>query len=154
MVHGGAVGRQMLDIRITNPVTAEVERGTYVEEGQGARESEAEKIRKFKIPCESANIEFIPMVLESFGRWGSCLTKFFNQAISAAADNKKIDISFVKNYWERRISMSLQKGEADAVNARIFRLLAGRESEMDEASDPSTVQRQSYSCSAAGMFGP
>ena len=151
MIYGGARGNTLLDTRITNPVTALVERGHYAEAGQAARESELEKNRKYKQPCEAVNIRFIPICFESFGRWGGAVTQLFNDTNSVAADNKKINVSSIINYWERRISMSIVKGVANAMNARIYNLLSGREAQLDESSNPAVLAGQSYTRGSSGM---
>ena len=153
MIYKGATGNVMLDIRVTNPITAAVERGVFVEKGAGANTSEREKLNKYKDLSDAVGIHFKPIVSDSYGYWGPEFIKFFNQTIAIAADNKKINISFVKNYWEQRIAMSIQKGVANAVNARLHKLRCGLEAQLDESADITVVQGQSLARGSAGMFG-
>ena len=130
----------MYDVRITSVLTANVMKGGYSEPGEAARASELEKNRKFQERCEGLGIKFVPLVIEDGGRWGECFIKFFNTTISAIADKNKIDISYVKNYWMKRISAAVQKGRANVINKRIFRLRAGIEAGRDESANMSVVE--------------
>ena len=152
MIYNGAARHHMLDARLHNPVNAHVERGGYREVGDGARAGEMEKERKFRELCDSVGIDFTPVVIETFGRWGTRFEQFFKQTISAMADNKKIDASFAKNYWEKRISMSVQKGLADSINAKIYRFSAGRIGRRDESAHNALMigQSESFGSSGAG----
>jgi hypothetical protein len=125
----------MLDGRITSPVTAEVKRGKQVEPLAAARAGEKLKDNKFMDKCQSIQIGFMPLLVETYGAWGQRFQQFFNNMISAAAEFNKIDTSYVKNYWMKRISMAIQKGIANAVNTRIYSLRAGGEALRDESNN-------------------
>jgi hypothetical protein len=43
------------------------------------------------------------------GEWGEEMKRDFKETISAAADNKKINISFIENYSTKRIAIQLQR---------------------------------------------
>ena len=47
--------------------------------------------------------------------------------------------------------MSIQKGIANAVNARVYKLLSGRSAELDESADISLLERQSTSGGSSGV---
>jgi hypothetical protein len=47
-------------------------------------------------------------VIESYGRMGDYAKELFKRTISAGADNKNIDISYVKNYWLKRSGIAVQ----------------------------------------------
>jgi hypothetical protein len=89
--------------------------------------------------CQLIQIGFTPLLVETYGEWGQRFQQFFNNMISAAAEFNKIDTSYVKNYWMKRISIAIQKGIANAVNTRIYSLRAGGEASRDESNNLSDM---------------
>lgn len=140
---GGGAKPLMTDTRLTNPVTAAILRGTIQNAGAAARASQLEKERKFKAECEQAGIDFGAVVIETYGKFGEFAKELFKSTISAAADNKNIDISYLKNYWLKRISVEVQRGVANKIIARVSKLIGGKETEKDNASDFTNIMLQS-----------
>ena len=81
----------MLDMRIPNPVTAEVERGTVAEKEDRLRASVHEKNNKYKEKCRAVGIEFLPFCIDSYGLWDDGASQLFDSMITAAVEMKKID---------------------------------------------------------------
>lgn len=140
---GGGAKPLMTDMRLTNPVTAAIMRGTIQNAGGAAKASQLEKERKFKAECEQVGIDFGAVVIESYGKFGEFAKELFKSTISAAADNKNIDISYLKNFWLKRISMAVQRGVANKVLARVSKLIGGKEAEKDSASNFTNIMLQS-----------
>jgi hypothetical protein len=44
-----------------------------------------------------------------YGRMGDYAKELFKRTISAGADNKNIDISYLKNYWLKRIGIQYKE---------------------------------------------
>jgi hypothetical protein len=130
----------VLDGMIISPlITAEVKKGKQVEPLAAVRAGEKLKDNKFMVKCQLIQIGFIPLLVEIYGTWGQRFQQFFDKMISAAAEFNKMDTSYVKNYWMKRISMAIQKGIANAVNTRIYSLRAGGEALRDESNNLSNM---------------
>jgi hypothetical protein len=132
----------MFDGMNTSPLTAEIQEGNRLSRW---RQQELERNLRIislwsnMVKCQLIQIEFIPLLVEIYGAWGQRFQQFFNNMISAAAEFNKIDTSYIKNYWMKRISMAIQKGIANAVNTRIYSLNAGGEALRDESNDLSDM---------------
>jgi hypothetical protein len=108
------------------------------------------KNRKFLPRCKAVNVEFIPLAFEIGGLWGDSLKKDFKKTIAAAAALKKIDISFIENYWTKRIAITLQRGLANKVIERKHHLMYGRVIERDESADLSIMMLQTTASGSTG----
>jgi len=141
----------MQDVRITHPVTSSVRQGNVQNAGGAAKAGEVEKQRKFGVKCDSIGCEFEPLVIEAYGRFGDKAKEIFKRTISATADNKNIDISYLKNYWLKRIAVAIQRGVANKILARVQKLMSGKKSELEEIKDYGSMVLESTTGSSSGV---
>jgi hypothetical protein len=150
MEYKNGVSAIMYDATIAITDTASVKRGNIVDVGGAARDAEMQKNRKFLARCIAVDIEFIPLAFELGGLWGDSLKKDFKKTIAAAAELKKIDISFIENYWTKRIAITLQRGLANKVIERKHHLMYGKVIERDESADLSIMMLQTTASGSTG----
>ena len=62
--------------------------------------------------CVCACFEFVPIVSEVFGRWGPATSHFLRNLLPPAQLINKAVYSKVLDSWWRRLSCSVQKGNA------------------------------------------
>jgi hypothetical protein len=120
-----AGGRAILDISVTHPWRDEVQRRSEhdIHPEAAACERETSKHRKYQnfIP---ANATFVPLVMESFGRWGPASRPLFKSCIERIAASRCIPKSTVSSYWKQRFAITLQKYTAACVRERAQRIAA------------------------------
>ena len=101
-----------LDIRITNPIDAAIERGTRKHppiKGELAARSAKEKCTKFQERCKKKDINFIPIILETQGLWGEATKVWFKKMILKQSRACNVPSSSLTIYWTQLISVALQK---------------------------------------------
>ena len=135
--------RTIYDVRLSNPVSAVVERGGRVGIGDSTNTSEKEKWKKYGERCKSVRSTFIPLCVDTTGYWGKSFSRWFEQTIAFILKDKNQDISNVSNYWTRRISIAIQRGVSDAINSRIRVVYGGGIFANDDISvDRFSMQRE------------
>jgi hypothetical protein len=115
-----AGGRRVIgDVRVTNPVTSEVERGHIKAPGVVVAKAEQEKMRKYLERAREVQCDFMPCVFSTQGEWGQSFKTLFEQLISL--QNRDICPFSTSNrsYWQRRISVRIQTGVCSAILARM-----------------------------------
>jgi arabinogalactan endo-1,4-beta-galactosidase len=115
-----AGGRRIAgDVRVTNPVTYEVERGCIKAPGEVVAAAEQAKMVKYLERAREVQYDFLPCVFSSQGEWGSSFRTFFDQLIKY--QNRDFSPFSVSNraYWTRRIAIRLQMGVCSAILAKI-----------------------------------
>jgi hypothetical protein len=140
----------MYDNRTVTTRTAAVERGEIANAGAAAREGEILKHRMHDANCAVVNIVCVALITTDMAEWGIKMKRDFIETISAAADNKKINILFIENYWTKRIAIQLQRGLANKVILRKQQLMKGRVMEGDESVDISNVMIQTTANGSTG----
>ena len=101
-----------LDIRITNPINAQIERDKRKKppiQGDAALRSEKEKEKKYMGACKRANIDFLPIVMETYGTWGAVLQCWFKKMIKNTTRACNVPSSSLTSYWTQTIAVALQK---------------------------------------------
>ena len=85
-----------------------------------ARARESEKIRKYEavVPADSV---FVPLVVETFGRWGPRAREIFDECVEKLCASKGAPKSTVKAYWRQRFALVLQRYTAACVRERAQR---------------------------------
>lgn len=114
------------DVRITNAVTAKIQRGEVrkpPDPGIQSLRSEKEKRLKYNSACEEIGCCFVPLVFEVQGTWGKEFCDFFKEMIAQASEHRHIPKGILANYWRRRLSIALQSGVSSAINARAYRIM-------------------------------
>ena len=114
----------LYDVVVSNAVTRAIEDGTTNRTNVSqTKEKERAKERKYLAAAAASGMSFKGVALEVQGSWGDDFSKVFRHFINLGAANSGIPSSILANYWRRRISMTLQKGVANAINTRANRLV-------------------------------
>ena len=82
------------------------------------------KERRYRNAATLAGMLLHGLAIEVYGAWGNVFTKMFTHFVSLGAVVTHIPKVIIANYWRRRISVCLQRGVANAINARSNRLTA------------------------------
>ncbi len=116
----------IFDISITHPWVQSANRANGEARVLNAEKAvcvrEAEKIRKYASKCPPRT-EFIPLVAESYGRWGSKARRVFDICTNKIAVTKAMPKSAITAYWRQRFSITLQKYIAMCVRERTQRVV-------------------------------
>ena len=124
-----------LDVRITNPINAQIERDKRKKppiQGEAALRSEQEKEKKYMGACKKANIDFIPIVMETYGTWGAGLQNWFKKMIKKTTRVCNVPSSSLTSYWTQTIAVALQKRVSKAQIISANRVYAVRHLEKIE----------------------
>ncbi len=78
---------------------------------------EDEKERKYRNSCPQGT-EFIPLVMESYGRWGARAREIFEVCTDKIATSRGSPKSLVVTYWRQRFAITLQKYTAACIQER------------------------------------
>ena len=116
-----------MDVRITNAVTIELERGTVLSAraGQQAAKNERKRHQKYDAAIAKNGLNFTPVVLEAQGCTGNeFLTHFYN-TIHKRSEEPGAPRALYECYWTRRLSVALQKGVCGEIITRACKLAAG-----------------------------
>ena len=107
-----------IDVQITNANQGKLNTITMLTRGHQASKAARAKINKHDPYCSESNIEFLPAIFETSGYiyepFQDMLTNWYHQ-ISEQSGRTQTSIA---NYWQSRISIEVQKGVADEINAR------------------------------------
>jgi len=105
--------KTILDVMITNPVNAR-SRTIAREGGYAAQYGYNWKMRKYNVEAQLNNLKFVPMIIESTGYMHKAMIDLL-KSISGMNDKHK-DYDTIANYqyMMTNISVTLQKGMADA----------------------------------------
>jgi hypothetical protein len=118
--------RAILDVSVTHPWAQRTRRAGGADAETipeaAARLREDEKIRKYIDQCPAHTI-FVPLVVESYGRWGPKAREIFDVCIEKLAATKNAPKSAVVAYWRQRFSLVLQRYTAACVRERAQRLV-------------------------------
>ena len=74
--------------------------------------AENRKITKHKPNCDAINVEFLPLIVDAFGRPSETFISFVTNLIHRASDITHIPFSLLLNYWKKRISTNIQRFNA------------------------------------------
>ena len=111
----------IFDVSITHPWIQSANRadkeGRVLDPEKAASIRESEKIRKYAAKCPPRT-EFIPLVAESYGRWGPRARRVFDICTDKIAITKAMPKSATTAYWRQRFSITLQKYIAMCVRER------------------------------------
>jgi hypothetical protein len=109
----------VVDISVTHPcTTAKINNNnTDKNRGKAAHMSEMKKKNDYTKQSLENGMHFMPLIVETHGRWGKELTQFFETNVTAGwrKNGQVVPLSLIKEYWKKRISFTLQ-----LMNARMF----------------------------------
>jgi hypothetical protein len=114
--------RAIFDVSVTHPWAQHVLQRSVdnLVPELAASTREDEKIRKYAARCPQNSV-FIPLVVESYGRWGQLARPVFDICMDRIANTCCIHKSVVTSYWRQRFSITLQRYTAACVRERAQR---------------------------------
>ena len=108
--------RTCLDFAVTHPQQpATIKRAGIVSGAAAARYEEAVKLPRYLQECAANNLDFIPMVVESFGTWGRRAEPVLKFIARAAAFNKKNSEDNSESFLRAALNVTLMRHNADTL---------------------------------------
>ena len=105
-----------LDFAVTHPQQSNIIKCASVCTGAAAAQyEEAVKDMKFGAACEAAGLVLVPMVVETYGRWGERSAEAFQLVSKACASQASEKVAAAGAHIRRSLSVGLQR-----LNARIL----------------------------------
>jgi hypothetical protein len=101
--------------------------------GEVAMEAELEKEKKHKLIAKQSGYDFLPLCMESGGHWGLQFATTFYEQIDRYSRESSIPTSILRHYWSARISMTMQRGIANAIIKRAHSLCHDANTGTDES---------------------
>ena len=77
---------------------------------------ESNKNTKYKEGYRNIGVDFMPLTFEMHGQTSDTFIEFFKKLVTAAADTNNIHYCVMYNYWQKRISTTMQKYNAKIMN--------------------------------------
>lgn len=130
----------LLDFTIRNPASASLLDATRGNPNTAIKRAEKEKNDKYKERAAANDIEFMPMALECYGALSKNFVKVLNMLCEKKAQMNKGNKSAIMNYWYKRISCTLHKGNSSAIARRMMDITKEVASCRDECFDVMVVQ--------------
>ena len=90
-----------------------------------AQKREEHKMKKYHEACVAIGQSFMPAVFESQGCAGDRFLRHFDQLVMKKADQIGAPVAALVIYWSRRLSLTLQRNVAQAINFWLMTLYAG-----------------------------
>ena len=91
-----------------------------------AKFREVEKKADYDTLCNANNLHFVPVIFETYGKWGKLGDTLIEDLIDKAAHNDTdIPTSVLKDFWRKRISLELQRENARQMISRMERAKKG-----------------------------
>ena len=113
--------RALFDVSVTHPWITATNRGAGDPSPEcAAKLREAEKFRKYQAVVPRNSV-FVPLVVESFGRWGPRAREVFDVCVEKLCASNGAPKSVVKAYWRQRFALVLQRYTAACVRERAQR---------------------------------
>ena len=78
---------------------------------------ETNKFTKYLAAYRAAGVDFMPLTFEMLGETSDLFMKFLKKLVASASDANNIHYSIMFNYWQKRLSITMQR-----YNAKIFHL--------------------------------
>jgi len=114
----------LFDVKVGFPCAESyIKQGSHKHPSVTCNDGHSKKIRKYSsdLLCGRG---FLPLSIESFGRFHSSVKPFLSLLCSKAATLSGVPQSVLVNYWSNRISASLQKNIAKMMMARVDRIVS------------------------------
>ena len=108
--------RTCLDFAVTHPQqSATIKRAGIVSGAAAARYEESVKLPRYLQECSANNLDFIPMVVETFGTWGRRAEPVLKFIARAAAFNKKNSEDNSESFLRAALNVTLMRHNADTL---------------------------------------
>ena len=99
----------VVDITIANATSPHYLPNSSITEKFALNFLEKGKYRKYSEHYRQEGIDFMPLALESHGAVSDTFLKFIKKLANAAAEVNEIPYCIMVNYWQKRMSTTLQK---------------------------------------------
>ena len=107
-----------LDVTSVHPLASRYISTASREQDATTRLAEERKRRKYVEKCLSQKIEYIPLAVEYYGRWGNSAKEFFNKLSTGLHQRVGGKASLHRKEIERRLAFIIIKHNAKAANRR------------------------------------
>ncbi len=128
---------KLLDVTITHPGNKTSVNRHRADRVPCAAATEREKVKrdKFEQLSKSNLMHFVPLAVESYGQYGVDMKQFMKRTVRKAwiKSGKFTTLSVYSDYWNKRVSTSIQKTNAQMLLRQSARICAGKEFERDDA---------------------
>jgi len=103
-----------------------------------------EKGQKFKYEasCDYEDLQFIPLVFETGGRWTENVECMIKYACRKIATKIGLPYSTVKHRWTSRLSAVLQRANAMVISTRIDYLVANKNQLVGQSLDSKYLEEE------------
>ena len=119
----------LLDISVIHPWMASVFPATSNSTGHAAADRDKLKNTKYLTSTASLGYDFKPLSFEVFGRWSPVVSEFCTTVASRAFDDHPADKAEFLHYWRRRLSVCIQKENADIILKKLSSILRADDSD-------------------------
>ena len=109
----------LLDVSITHPLGVNVQSQAANVSGFAATQKDQKKVDKYRAVAGSLGYLFDPLVMEVYGRWSPIARDFFRKAAVRPSIDFVNDRAAFVNYWRKRLSVGLQRGNATIILNKI-----------------------------------
>ena len=111
-----------LDFAISHPQQPNFIKRAGEECGFAAKEyADKVKVVKFGAECEAAGVLLVPMVVETFGRWGACSEEMFCFISKASAARGNVTAQRAVAFLRRSLAVCLQRSNVCTLLGRLDR---------------------------------
>jgi len=132
----GCNDNYVLDVSVTHACNiSSINFKSDKKKGISARKREISKNTTYLKPANNNNLHFIPVVFETHGRVGNDAIKLIEDLIKRGwnTHGRVMPLSVIREYWNKRISVALQKGNARMLLGRTAKIYQGAAFEHDDA---------------------
>ena len=110
----------LLDFTRVNGASKSAFKNTIKDSDSSLMNADDKKYKKYKPLAEANDIEFMPMAFECYGALSKKFQKLVRALCHIRAEAQEIEEEAVLNYWYRRISCTIQRGNSIAISKRII----------------------------------
>jgi hypothetical protein len=130
------------DIMITDAIQSRTNSNNAGIPGYAAAAGEALKKIKYDEDSREAGMLFLPVIFETFGRWGSSFEAYFKRLMNYGAQFRKLDLGILTSYWRKRLSVTLHRTIAASILSKIGKYNSAPHE--DESNWNGAIVEQSY----------
>ena len=125
----------LLDFTITHPACSTYASHTVRNQNYAIQRARESKNRKYGEVAEANDIEFMPMVFECYGALSSQVIGILHTLCEKRSKMTNSNKSILLQYWYKRISCTLQKGNSRQIQNRILDITQSTANINDECFD-------------------
>jgi len=107
-----------LDVTVIHPHSVSTLRAASKSSDAANKEAEKSKNLKYFNSCKAENVDFVPLAVEHFGRWGESAQGFFFKLAKGIANRSNRKPKSILKDLHRKLAFSLLRSNAKAVSGR------------------------------------